>query len=170
MSVDDQRFPDARRRATRDILMTAIASDPDRKPLRRGRATTVLAIVGGSLAIPAAAAAFYAFATVEDTSMVRCLTEASLDGDAIYLGGATAEGDPGRPAQINDAVGACGEMWAQGVLRAGLHDAQPPTPDADLPVPRLEACVLDDGDQAVVAVVPGGLDVCAELGLPRWER
>lgn len=170
MSIDNQRFPDARRIATREALLTAIANDHNRNPGPRRRATTVFAIVGASLAVPAAAAAYYAFAPVEDTRMIQCLTEASLDGDAIYVGGATAEGDPGGAAQIDDAVGACGEMWAQGVLRAGVHDAQPPAPDADLPVPTLEACVLGNGDDAVVAVVPGGPEVCAELGLPRWER
>lgn len=170
MNVDDHRFPAARRTATREALMAAITDDGNRSRPHARRAITVLAMAVGAMAVPAAAAALYAFAPVEDTSMIRCLTEASLDGEAIYLGGATAEGDLNGAAQIDDAVGACADMWTQGVLRAGEHDAHPPTPDANLPVPPLEACVLGDGDDRVVAVVPGGLDVCAELGLPRWLR
>lgn len=171
MRSDDQRFPEARRVATRRALVAAITDEADQRRRTRGRAATLLAVGGASLAIPVAAVAYYSFATVEDTAMIQCLTEASLDGDAIYLGGASAEADQtGRAPQIDDPVGACAEMWSQGVLRAGLPDAQPPSPGADLPVPQLQACVLGDGDDRVVAVVPGESGICAQLGTARWQR
>lgn len=168
MSIDEITFPDARRTLTRDVIVSALDPSPVRSWWRR--TPTVIAIAVGAIAIPVGVAtAYYGFREVEDTSTLRCFTEASLDGDAIYLSRAAPEGAGGGVVQIDDPVAACADLWSQGVLRAGVEDAQPPTPGANLPVPRLAACVIDYYDDvAVVAVVPGDETVCQQLGLPRW--
>jgi len=167
MSLDDQYFPATRRALTREVIVDAVDTRPAEP--RRVRTATVLAIVAGAVAIPTAGAtAYYAFAPVEDTRYVRCFTSASLSGDAIFLSRANAPNDP--PAIVENPVAGCGDLWSQGVLLPGVTDAQPPTPGANLPVPELSACVIADGDRDVVAVVPGGVDVCAQLGLLRWQR
>ena len=121
-----------------------------------------------AVAIPTGVAAAYsAFTAVEDTSTLRCFTEASLDGEATYL--TSTDGPDGKPVEFPDPVGACGDLWAQGVLVAGVDDAQPPTPGANLRVLPLVACVIGDHDGVdIVAVIPGDVTVCRELGLTRW--
>jgi hypothetical protein len=166
MSIDEITFPVARRALTREVLLDALEPEPVRA--RRVRTPTIVAIVVGALTIPAAATAYYAFREVDNTDTIRCFTEASLDGDGIYL---SMTDDPtGQLAQIADPIGACGDLWSQGVLLQGVLDAQPPTPEADLPVPELAACVIEYGDREVVAVIPGEPTVCAELGLARWAQ
>ena len=168
MNIDEITFPQARRTLTRDVIVAALDAEvTGRARPRRLRTPAVVAIVVGALAVPAGATAYYAFREVENTSTVRCFTEASLDGEATYL--ESTDGADGRPVEIADPVGACADLWSIGVLRAGLHDAQPPTPGADLPVPELTACVIDYvDDREVVAVIPGDDTVCKRLGLPRW--
>lgn len=158
MSIDEVTFPDARRAPTREVIVSALDAAPVRS--RRQWTPAVIAIAVGAIAIPAgAAAAYYGFREVEDTSTIRCFSESSLDGDVMYL-------DSG----VNvDPVQACGDLWSQGVLLPGVQDAQAPTPGANLPVPRLAACVIDYADDvAIVAVIPGDDTVCRQLGLPRW--
>lgn len=167
MSIDELTFPEARRALTREVIVSALETGAAQP--RRLRSSTIVAIAIGAIAIPAGAAtAYYAFSTVEDTSTVRCFSEASLDGDPSYLEG--TDGADGQPFEWADPVGACADLWSQGVLRAGMSGAQPPTPGANLPVPDLAACVIEYADREVVAVVPGDVTVCAELGLRRWAQ
>lgn len=169
MSVDWQDLPPARelserRREAEAVGLGALANQ-HRRPL-----TALGVAVGSAVALTGAAGAYAAFAPVEDTRMIRCFTSADLGGDAIYLSEAAPEGHQGGMPEIDNPVQACANMWMQGLLVAGAEDAQPPTPDANLPVPPLTACVLDDTDAGpIVGVLPGGTDVCNQVGLPRWQ-
>jgi hypothetical protein len=167
VSVDDVTFPDARRELTREVIVAALRTAPTRTQWRRTPAVIALAIAAVA-ASAGGAMAYYAFKAVESTETIRCFSDASLDGDAIYLG--STDGPDGRPVEFPDPIGACADLWSQGVLVWGVHNAQPPTPGASLPVPRLSACVIEAYGRDIVAVIPGDVTVCAELGLPRWAQ
>ncbi|MGH8873922.1 MAG: hypothetical protein ACRDVM_01540 [Acidimicrobiia bacterium] len=89
-----------------------------------------------------AAAGYLVFRPVTDPGTIACYREADLRPSAIaVLSGA------------DDPLAACAAMWEPG------GELGEPTASE---VPPLVACVLDSG---MVAVFPGGPEVCAALGL-----
>lgn len=169
MNIDWEHVPPSRE-------MNAIRAAAESEQLAalsgRSRQAPRLLVVGAlaASAVALTGAGLYAvFAPVEDTSMIRCFTDTSLDGDAIYVSTIDSVDGDGL-IQIGDPVAACGDLWTQGVLVSGIYDAQPPTPGANLPVPPLTACVLNDTDAGpIVGVFPGGSDVCDLVGLAPWR-
>lgn len=152
------------RREAEAVGLGALANK-HRRPL-----TALGVAVGSAVVLTGAVGTYAAFAPVQDTRMIRCFTSADLGGNSIYLSEAAPEGRQGDAPEIENPVQACADMWMQGVLVAGIEDAQPPTPDANLPVLPLTACVLDDTAAGpIVGVLPGGRDVCDQVVLPRWQ-
>lgn len=99
-------------------------------------------------------------APVTDHTQARCYTTtaAGVNGDD-FPGTTVAVADG---SSVSDALTACADLWRQGVLRAGGSNAQAPDPDGTFPVPQLTACVLDNGQ---AAIVPGTAGTCHSLGL-----
>ncbi|MEV4625922.1 hypothetical protein AB0J90_06495 [Micromonospora sp. NPDC049523] len=172
-------LPPARARA-RQALLEQYASTPVRMPRRR-RIARYLAVTaaGSTLLFGGAAAAYVAYrpASVPVEDQTRCYTVASLDGGDSDFHGTTVgrawSGDGQRSAAA--AVELCAALWQQGVLEAGAKGVRPPEGGAKevgpsagvvptVPVPPLQACVLDNG---IAAVFPGDTGTCARLGLAK---
>jgi hypothetical protein len=113
-------------------------------PTVRGRSRSRWIASGTALVIVAAAAA-YAFARSEhahDPTTVTCFSNAARDPDSQFALGPQ-----------DDPLAACRQLWETGQLGTG-------------DVPPLTACVTDTG---IVAIVPGDLRVCTELGYAQWN-
>lgn len=141
---------------------------------RRKRIVVIGSFVA-AIAVAGSTAAAVAFWPVTDRSIAQCRSYTS-DGRSIEgtdVGIASAADDSGgdNPAYVDDAVGLCGSLWRDGLLRrdhSGI--AQPPAgakeavhPGAPFPVPPLVGCVNDDG--IAVVVVGTGPQSCLDAGL-----
>lgn len=160
-------LPSHRRLAARRQLEAIAAGGPIRGA--RGRLRTIGALAAAAVLGSAVAAIAYAtFQPVTDRGSARCYTAATLAGGPNFDGTTiAAAGTPGTPAQADDALGVCGDLWRQGFLTAGAKGIQRPAPSAvatnNFTVPPLVACTMPSG---IAAVFPGNAATCARLGLP----
>lgn len=170
------RLPDHRRTQMRRQLEVEVTRKHRRKPL--------LFTAGAVIVAAATSAAAYAYvqhsAPVTDKSQARCYTVASLSAGPesfTTIAQATRTGSL-RPAQVDDALSICADLWRQGILHPGPNGVGAPTPDASgmvrlgpgqgsSHVPELTACVLAGG---TAAVFPGPSSTCPSLGLPNARR
>jgi hypothetical protein len=147
------------------MLMAQVAHVPVRQRTRHR--VLAIGIPAFALAAGLGGAALAVNLPVTDPYSVHCFARAELDLFGNYPGtqAVVASTDPaGGPVSIDDAVGLCSDLWAQGLL-ASDWDPQTSQPDTTLsqPVPDdLTVCVMRDG---TAAVIPGGDAVCSELGL-----
>lgn len=102
-------------------------------------------IASGTALVVIAAAAAYTFARSDrahDPTSITCYSNAARDPHSQFALG---------PQE--DPLAACRQLWESGQLGTG-------------DVPPLTACVTDTG---IVAIVPGDLRVCSELGYAQWN-
>lgn len=113
-------LPQHRRLAARRQLEAIAGGGPIQGARRRLRTIGVLA-AAAVLGSAVAALAFASFQPVTDRGSARCYTAATLAGGANFEGTTiAAAGTPGTPAQVDDALGVCGDLWRQGFLTAGV--------------------------------------------------
>lgn len=126
-------------------------------------AVTAVALTVGGLGTAAALGVFSEKPT--DRSIAYCHATADVDGPhaQFSVAGSADDARPGDSAVA--ALSICKKEWGTGAVRGQepylVRDVDlnlPPT----FPVPELMACVLPQGQ---VAVMPGGATVCAQLGL-----
>jgi hypothetical protein len=173
-SPGERPFDERRSAAIRTLLVNVAekgtVENRRYKNSRRARtivpaAALALAITGGTVAILQA--------PVSEKGHVLCFARAERSGDSFpgaritMLTGST-DGTPPNPAniQIEDALSVCSDSWKQHGLDAGVPNGVPGWGSEDKtrshPVPSpLTVCVWD----GVAAVIPGGPNVCAKLGL-----
>jgi hypothetical protein len=162
-------FPDASKFAVKTMLMDEVRASRRRRwqlPLAVGLAT---AVAGTAIA----AGSYIAFRQPTEFRYAQCYSSVTADTDyrttlAIGKGHRADEGIP-PPAEVNDAIGSCGNLWSQGILRKDVPMSVEPTavPGGTAPVPPLVACTLPDG---TVGVYPGDESTCRTLGLPSGSR
>lgn len=164
-----REFPESRRAGTRALLEAAAGKTL--RPRRRRWLTrgTVVALAAALLTTGGVATAYVAYRSADQLTDIRCYTKVTAEQGDNFPGTTVTtrgEGSRGRTADA-DPIKACGDLWRQGVLRPGARTAAGPDERAHK-VPRLRACVLDDG---AAAVYPSeNPDTCKELGLPRLKR
>jgi hypothetical protein len=157
-------LPPGHRAAVRRLLEEMVGETPPRR--RRHwwfSRTLVLVITGATVLMGGVAVALVAARPATEKHVVRCYSAAVLDEGEDFSGVTVARGRQGSPAEIDDAVATCAELWQQGVIVPGTPVAQEPRPAARASVPPLVACTLKSG---VAAVFPGDVGTCARLGLP----
>lgn len=162
-------LPPARRAAELELIHS-LATAPEPSSSNRS-----LALLAGGVALATATGAAFGLlgsGAASDRSEVRCHTTVEAARGVGFAGAgvvllAPLEVAPDQEfVAIRSAVGLCGELWEQGVLRPGAQQAMEPTGRIE-PVPPLTACLTPDG---VAAVFPTDLDVCASLGLRGLEE
>jgi hypothetical protein len=162
-------IPPARRSADRQLLLEFVSSHRrHRRPAMAGAF-----VAGGALLATGTAYAVDALspqpATVHD--IAYCYPSASLDGPRSGVAVATVPGQP--PADVaSNAIRLCEGVWRLGgVQKFGPPDADGyvtmPTPDPNVTVPHMVACVLPSGE---AAVFPGDAGTCGSLDLPPLEQ
>jgi hypothetical protein len=166
----DRELPPARREA--DLAM--LRSQGDRPPVSRRLLLTL-----GGLALTSSLAAAGVIVTQSqeptNTQVFQCHATLDVGRGADYAGGDTAfgqsvnelTGEKVGPPPPTDPIVACGNLWRDGVLRAGTDETFQPD-GKEHAVPALVACVTDKG---VSAVFPSNSpSVCDSLGLKRLAR
>lgn len=161
-------FPDERRFAVKTMLMDEVRASRRRRwqrPLVAGLAT---AVAGTAVA----AGSYVAFRQPTEFRYAQCYSSVTADTDyRTTLGIAKAQradANTPEPAEVENAIGSCGNLWSQGVLRKDVPMSVAPTPiPGTAPVPRLVTCTLPDG---AVGVYPGDESTCRRLGLPSASR
>lgn len=176
-TTKDPGFNEHRSEAIRNLLVNTAqkgtAENRRYKTTRRAwiivpSAALALALTGGTVALMQA--------QVSDKNQVHCFARAERSGSSFpgttmtVLQGTT--GDPNVGANdtppavpIEDALALCTDMWKQHALDASVPNGAPAMqidPKFSHPVPSpLTVCVWDGR----AAVIPGGPNVCAKLGL-----
>ena len=161
-------FPDARRAAVKTMLMNEVRASRRRRwqrPLVAGLAT---ALAGTAIA----AGSYVAFRRPTELRYAQCYSSVTADTGyrtTLAIGKAhRAHDDTPAPVEVTDAIGSCGNLWSQGILRKDVPMSAQPTPaPGTAPVPPLVACTLPDG---TVGVYPGDESTCRTLGLPSAGR
>ena len=161
-------FPDASRFAVKTMLMDEVRASRRRRwqrPLALGLAT---ALAGTAIA----AGSYVAFRQPTELRYAQCYSSVTADTDyrtTLAIGKAhRADEDVPPPVEVNNAIGSCGNLWSQGILRKDFPMSAQPTPaPGTAPVPPLVACTLPDG---TVGVYPGDESTCRTLGLPSAGR
>jgi hypothetical protein len=161
-------FPDANRFAVKTMLMNEVRASRRRRwqrPLALGLAT---ALAGSAIA----AGSYVAFRQPTELRWAQCYSTVTADiqyRTTLLIGKASRadEGVPG-PVEVTDAIGSCGNLWSQGILRKDVPMSVEPKPvPGTAPVPTLVACTLPDD---TVGVYPGDETTCRTLGLPAASR
>ena len=163
-----EQLPDSRpmraeyRAALRQELEAVVASPPRHRRWRRPAV-----VIGISVSIAAAggtaAAAYFHFAPVTNTSTAFCYSIPSLAGHNGTE--VAAVGAPGSSAQVTNALQTCSMIWRDGFLVPGAPTAlHIPVYTTIRPVPNLVVCTMPDG---TAGVFPGDTSTCARLGLSR---
>jgi hypothetical protein len=146
-------------------------STRSRSWLRRHRPIAV-----GGLAVVVLATGGTAYAVRQISSAppasnaLFCYSQVSADQGGNAPGTAVMVAAPTLPSGttignglISDPVALCSQAYRDGVVRLGVAHLPGSAPRAtNQPVPRLTACVRDNG---TVAVEPGGPGVCATVGM-----
>jgi hypothetical protein len=166
-------FPPDRRADVKRMLMGEVRGSR-RRWWRRPLAVGVGAVLAG---VTVAAGSYATFRAPTHTFTSYCFNSQSLDTShatqnaVLYkeksLASKVASGqlDHGPQRQtVAQSVSLCRLDWSSGIIRRHQPPAADPDPGADLPVPRLIACTLDNGS---VAIYPGDPHTCRKLGLPR---
>ncbi|WP_042377679.1 hypothetical protein [Streptacidiphilus melanogenes] len=151
----------------REIKRQAVSVSAASAPRRRRRtylalSGTLLALTGGAAI---AATTMLGKAPASQHNLVRCYSAASLSANYSDTSAATTPGvaPTDISASVAAAVNACAGLWQAGVVQPGRVGAPSGQPDGS--VPPLTACVLDDGE---AAVLPGkSAQLCQDLGLAR---
>jgi hypothetical protein len=162
-------FPDASRFAVKTMLMDEVRASRRRRWQRPLVAGLAAALAGTAVA----AGSYVAFRRPTELRYAQCYSSVTADtGYRTTLAIGTehrADEDTPAPAEVNDAIGSCGNLWSQGILRKGVPmSAEPtPAPGGTAAVPTLVACTLPDG---TVGVYPGDASTCRTLDLPSARR
>lgn len=123
------------------IRMEREAARPGRAPGRRRRWLVLILAPAAALAVAAGAYAIIAHSAQDVVDGIGCYAAASTESDTTVV---VADG--------RDPVEVCAELWEEGVVAEGAHQAPP-----------LVACVPPEG--RAVAVFPGDQGTCEELGM-----
>lgn len=161
-------FPDASRFAVKTMLMDEVRVSRRRRwqrPLVAGLAT---ALAGTAIA----AGSYVAFRQPTELRYAQCYSSVTADTDyrtTLAIGKAhRADDETPAPVEVTAAIGSCGNLWSQGVLRKDVPMSAEPTPaPGTAAVPPLIACTLPD---STVGVYPGDESTCRGLGLPSVSR
>jgi hypothetical protein len=161
-------FPDARQFAVKTMLMNEVRASRRRRWQRPVLAGLATALVGTAVA----AGSYVAFRQPTELRYAQCYSSVTADTDyrtTLGIGKAhRADDDTPAPVEVTNAIGSCGNLWSQGILRTDVPMSAQPTPvPGTAPVPRLVACTLPDG---TVGVYPGDESTCRTLGLPSASR
>ena len=172
-TANDPSFNERRSEAIRNLLVnTAQKGTAENRHYKATRRTWILvpsaalalALTGGTVALMQA--------QVSDKNQVHCFARAERNGSSFpgttmtVLQGTTDQTSEAPPAvPIEDALALCSDMWKQHALDASVPNGAPAMqidPKFSHPVPSpLTVCVWDGR----AAVIPGGANVCAKLGL-----
>jgi len=165
---------EVRPRADWDAAFQRTLTDFTAKRPRRWRFGIALTVPAVVLAASLTGGVLWVQAAISNRSTVHCFAQAQLDIQGNYPGVVAAKGVANRSAvePIKDPVGACSALWAIGELDASAPGGVRRNADGSVftgaptyPVPTdLRVCVMRDGS---AAVIPGRVDVCAQLGLAR---
>lgn len=123
------------------IRMERETGSPGRAPARRRRWLAIVLAPAAVLAVAAGAYAIIAYSAQDVVDGIGCYAAASTDSDTTVV---AADG--------RDPVEVCAELWEEGVVAEGVHEAPP-----------LVACVPPEG--RAVSVFPGQQGTCEELGM-----
>jgi len=167
-------FTESRSASFRALLVdVAESGSPQNRRFRLvQRAWTV--VPAAIVVVGLSAGAFFATQDVTDQNSVACFARAEMDWRGVFPGTiatslkGTTDGSDGGTVPIADAVALCSDLWAQHALDASSPNGTPPGPGYNdrtfshaVPSP-LTVCVMKNG---TAAVIPGGSDVCGQLGL-----
>ncbi|MGN6426090.1 hypothetical protein [uncultured Leifsonia sp.] len=154
----------ARTDAIRDVLMTSIRTEPERRrsTLRRRFAIWggigILAIGG----VATAATAVVSAQQVTNTDGVYCFASAERGANGEFdMSGATMYDPEAHGGRVKNALEMCRMMWREGVFDKD-HDPLAPSSAPGRVPEQLQVCVMGDG---TAAVVPGRPGVCQAIGL-----
>jgi hypothetical protein len=164
--IQDVKLDPARKAAMRALLEDVAATEGS----RRSRLRLPVAVgVGAAVTLAGGTAAAYVITQrpVTEQGMVHCLARAELAASGTYPGSAVMVSAPdGDEVAVDDALGACEQLWRDGVLDPDAATGTPaagPRPGRNAGVPsQLSVCVMPDG---TAAVLPGPATACPELGL-----
>ncbi len=164
LESDQPDMTPARTDAIRRSLLSTIRDEPRARVNRIRKRFAIwggvgLLVVGGA---SVAGAVVLQASTVTNQNIVHCLRSAERGADGSYEeSSASISATNGTDGRVHDAVALCSEMWRQGVLSPSFDALKPTNPPGTVPA-DLRVCVMSDGS---AAVVPGGPNVCAALGL-----
>jgi len=162
-------FPAANRFAVKSMLMDEVRASRRRRWLRPVAIGLSTAVAGTAIA----AGSYVAFRQPTEFHYAQCYSSVTADTDfrtTLGIGKAhRADEDVPAPVDVINALGSCGNLWSQGVLRKDVPMSVESTfaPGGTAPVPPLVACTLPDG---AVGVYPGDESTCQTLGLPSARR
>ncbi len=161
-------FPDASRFAVKTMLMDEVRASRRRRWQRPLAVSVATALAGTAVA----AGSYVAFRSPTELRYAQCYSSVTADTDyrtTLAIGSAhRADEAIPPPVEVTNAIGSCGNLWSQGVLRKDVPMSVEPTPaPGTAPVPPLVACTLPDGS---VGVYPGDESTCRTLGLPSASR
>lgn len=154
--------PRTRTDQIRQILVETVENEPMARRRRRWKAVrwiSPFALV--AIGVTTVAGASLLGSGGDEYSIIHCLESVARGPDGKYADAQAMldEQRMGSPT-VDDALDVCREMWTQGALPFG-GDPLDPTPEYHEPPAELTACVLADGD---IAVVPGAPEACRVLG------
>lgn len=156
-----------RMQAIRDAVINAAVAQPARRPHTR---VWVGAGVAGALVLAGggtAAAVIAANRTAPHSDNVLCYSNPQAGSSSDFPGTTVSLGSrTGQKVTISNAVSACSLPWRYGELKVGSSKvpAKINAKGTDR-VPKLTACVRDDG---AVAVMPGSADICARMSMSKF--
>lgn len=169
--VCEERVPDAVLLAAALPAATIVQVAGEQLPAARSRRRLALRLglpVAIGLAAGGAVAATFLASSAPATirNEVRCYSVGQLSNDTRQYTDTAMASSPGHPATDGSAsaaaaIGACSGLWQSGFIRPGIIGA--PQDQGLHPAPRLVACVLGNGE---AAVLPGNARTCQDLGLP----
>ncbi len=105
------------------------------------------------------------------SSSARCYATADVRRSDNYFSISIGGADGSNPVAAGPhALQLCSDRWREGILSTNPpYKIDSPPDNANLPVPELVACILpaDNSDEGVeeVAILPGSVGTCSELGL-----
>jgi hypothetical protein len=157
-----EQVPEARPipEAEAQAILRALREEMTRKPWWRRRAVVFSFGLAAAVATAGGTATYVAFREPTDRSVVTCYAEASTAADTRSIDAALAEANGDGPAEVENALQLCGQVWRDGLLAGDPGD---PPVFGSTQAPDLVACTLPDGS---LGVFPGGAATCPRLGLP----
>jgi hypothetical protein len=161
-TLETRSLPVERVEADRAMLRAAMAGA--HAPMRRRRWLVVGAAAGVALAGTGAGFIAEWHAEPSSRSVVRCHSTLEVGNREDFKGTSVSRlSAKGGLADVSDPVELCQSLWEQGMLRAGVMNAQAPTPGRRTDGPALTGCVDNEG---IAAVFPtADPKVCAALGM-----
>ncbi|MBM7024986.1 hypothetical protein [Clavibacter zhangzhiyongii] len=173
---DSPQMHPARVDAVDDMLRGVLHRDERRarRAPRRRIAWLLVPLAAGGGIFMTASSSRSEIAPVTDQSKVACFSRAefsagNMDFPGTYvetLSQPGADGISGR-VQQTDPVGLCTSMWEQGMLNPAIEEGSSHNDFSTVTAtPELTVCVLPSG---TAAVLPGGNDTCARVGLSRAQ-